>query len=389
MATTYRVAIVGCRARGTAAARAYHAHPRTEVVGLCDLLPERLDTLGDELGVPPSARFSDLDEMIRDTTPDIVAIPTGTELHYPLAMRVLEHSVHVEIEKPICATLEQADAVLAKADAQGARVAVHHQTRVGAPMRALARAYEQGKIGALQHVVGTGKGYYGGYDVMNIGTHVINSILKFTGPCRAVTAQATTGGRPVTPDDVAWSAGGMGPIVGEHVTALLDFPNGVSAHLLHYRIFPEFSNVPWGIELRGTEGRLLWRAGKAWLLPGPHFVPDGEHDRWQALEPVRHPAYPAGTRADVEDFWFVDEYVRALDERRDHECSGAEGRHVLEIIGALFESAASGRRVDLPQPRRDHPLLCWRAEHGLGDPPAAPRGYKEWLRAEDVRLGRP
>ena len=44
--TTYRTAILGCRSRGTAAARAYHAHPRTEVVALCDLLRERLDMEG-------------------------------------------------------------------------------------------------------------------------------------------------------------------------------------------------------------------------------------------------------------------------------------------------------------------------------------------------------
>ena len=43
---TYRVAILGCRARGTAAARAYHAHPRTEVVGLCDLVGERREATG-------------------------------------------------------------------------------------------------------------------------------------------------------------------------------------------------------------------------------------------------------------------------------------------------------------------------------------------------------
>src|SRR5262245_27677936 len=124
---TYRVGILGCRARGTSTARAYHAHPRAEVVGLCDLVPERRDELGEELGV--SARFADLDEMIRQTQPDIVAIPTGTEFHYPLAMRVLEHGVHMEVEKPICPELSQADEVLAKAGARGARVAVHHQGR--------------------------------------------------------------------------------------------------------------------------------------------------------------------------------------------------------------------------------------------------------------------
>ena len=47
----YRVAILGCRGRGSAAARAYHAHPRTELVGLCDLIEERLNTLGDEVNV--------------------------------------------------------------------------------------------------------------------------------------------------------------------------------------------------------------------------------------------------------------------------------------------------------------------------------------------------
>ena len=108
---TYRVNILGCRGRGTAAARAYHAHPRTEIVALCDLVEERLNTLGDEVGV--STRFTDLDEMIRQTEPDIVAIPTGTEFHYDLCMRVLEHGVNIEVEKPMCVDLIQADAVIA------------------------------------------------------------------------------------------------------------------------------------------------------------------------------------------------------------------------------------------------------------------------------------
>ncbi|MBT4140425.1 MAG: gfo/Idh/MocA family oxidoreductase, partial [Candidatus Latescibacteria bacterium] len=59
----YRVCILGCRARGTSAALAYQAHPRCEIVGLCDLVPERLETLGNRLGV--AARFEDLDEMMQ------------------------------------------------------------------------------------------------------------------------------------------------------------------------------------------------------------------------------------------------------------------------------------------------------------------------------------
>ena len=161
---TYRVAILGCRGRGTAAARAYHAHPRTEVVGLCDLVQELVDTLGDELGV--DARYDDLDAMIVETKPDIVAIPTGTEFHYPLLMRVLEHGVHVEVEKPICVELHQADEVLTKASEKGVRVAVHHQSRTGGMMRAVHRAVEDGRIGKVRHLNAGGKGYYGGYGMM-------------------------------------------------------------------------------------------------------------------------------------------------------------------------------------------------------------------------------
>ena len=80
--------------------------------------------MGKELNV--SARFTDLDEMIRQTSPDIVAIPTATELHYDLCMCVLEHGVHIEVEKPMCVDLVEADAVIAKAEEKGVQVAVHH-----------------------------------------------------------------------------------------------------------------------------------------------------------------------------------------------------------------------------------------------------------------------
>ena len=102
MTKIYRVAILGCRNRGTAEARAYHAHPRTEIVALCDLVQERLDTLGTEVNVPPSARYRDLDAMMQAVQPDIVAIPVGIEFHYPLAMRVLEYGANIEVEKPLC-----------------------------------------------------------------------------------------------------------------------------------------------------------------------------------------------------------------------------------------------------------------------------------------------
>lgn len=84
----------------------------------------------------------------------------------------------------------------------------------------------------------------------------------------------------------------------------------------------------------------------------------------------------------------MEEYVQALDEGRDHECGGADGLHVLEIMMGIFESIVYGRRVDLPQEQRDHPLLRWRSEAGLGEPNPMPFSYDEWLDSEDKRMGR-
>ncbi len=380
---TYRIAILGCRGRGTAAARAYHAHPRTQLVGICDLVEERRDTLGDEVNV--TARFADVDEMIQETAPDIVAIPTGTEFHYDLCMRVLEHGVHIEVEKPMCIDLVQADAVIAKAAAKGGQVAVHHQGRVGASMQAIARAFHAGKIGDLRYIYGSGKGYYGGYGLMNIGTHTLNNMLHFGEQCRSVIAHLTTDGKSITPEDVVPSPSGMGTIAGEYITATMQFTDNVTGTLLQHR-FNKMDTGAYAMELYGTEGRLFWKSGGAWWLPHPRYIPDGTHDRWEALELIYPEHYDAKNPGSEADYWFVEEYVNALDAGREHVCSGKEARHIIEIMMGIFESAAYGERVQLPQADRRHPLRRWREEAGLEPPAEMPRGYWEWLALESERL---
>lgn len=360
----YRIAMLGCGGRGRAAARAYQAHPRTQVVGLCDLDQQRLTAMGEALGV--EARFADLDQMIEKTRPDIVAIAARTDLHGQLCLRVLEHGVNIEVEKPICAELAEADAVMAKARQQGARVAVHHQSRVDAPIRAMGLAMEQGLIGQVRYGYACCQGLHGGYGMMYIGTHLLNNLIKFTGPCRSVSALGLTDGRPMEPAEVSISADGMGVVAGERLTATLHFDNGASATLLQHA-FPRTDAAAYAMEIFGTEGRLFWKRSGAWWLAQPHFVPDGEHDRWQPL-PLDSLDHFDPAKVEPDDYWFVEEYVQALDQGRDHECSGEAALHVLEIMMGIFESAAYGKRVALPQVRRDHPLLRWRSEAGLGRP---------------------
>lgn len=382
---TYRVAILGCRGRGTAAARAYFQHPRTDLVALCDLMPERLQALGDELDV--AARYGDYDEMISKEAPDIVVIPTGTEFHYDLSMGVLEHGVHIDVEKPMCTTLAEADEVVAKAEEKGVRIAVHHQGRAGGAMRAVKKAVNDGRIGEVRYLHGSGKGYYAGYGLMNIGTHMLNNMIGIAGHCRSVTASVLTGGQRITPEDVIPAAGGMGYVAGEQMTAALEFDHNISGVLLQHR-FPKVDSTAYRLEVFGTEGRLLWSSGGALFLPVPHDEPGNPDCQWEPLEKVLPASYDPSGPANEMDYSYTDDYAEALNQGRQHECSGLEGRHVMEIIMGILESGAYGRRVDLPQSDRSHPLLRWRDEAGLGRPEPMPRPYAEWLEAEDLRLSR-
>ena len=385
MAGRYRVAILGCRARGRAVGWAYREHPGTVLVGLCDLDHDRREALGDELDVAP--RFENYDQMIHATQPDIVVITTATDLHYPLALRVLGHGVQIDVEKPLVTQCDHGDALLTKAKDLGVRIAVHHQGRVAPAMRAVAASLAAGDIGQPLHFAAGGKGYYGGYDLLNIGTHLLCSLLKLGGPCRAVSAVGLTGGRRLEPDDVRVAPHGMGLLAGEHLTGLLEFKQGLTGELRCQR-YPQVSSNVMHIVVYGTAGRLLWQNDRAWRLPTPHFLPDGEHDAWEPLPTTPPEHYRSGGHAAVGDFAYVDEFITALDENRDHECSGAVALQVVEVMMGMFESAVTGRRVELPQTHREHPLRRWLHQHGRQDPEPGPREYAAWLAAEDERLAR-
>ena len=203
---------------------------------------------------------------------------------------------------------------------------------------------------------------------MNIGCHKINDMLKFAGHCRSIVAHAMTNGHIITPNDVLQAPAGMGTIAGEHIIAALQFDDDVTGTLLHDQFDPiDFTGSV--MEFYGSKGRFFRHGEKASWLPQPHFVPGERLDRWENLAPTYPEHYDSKVNASADDYWFVDEYVRALDEGREHECSGFEARHVVEVMMGIFESAAYGIRVNLPQRNREHPLLRWRSESGLSDPP--------------------
>src|SRR5438132_3908950 len=90
---TPRVAIVGCGKIADQHVLAIQRIPDCRIVALCDRELLMAKQLGERFGVLEC--FSDLQEMLRATTPDVVHITTPPQNHFSLARQCLEFGSHV------------------------------------------------------------------------------------------------------------------------------------------------------------------------------------------------------------------------------------------------------------------------------------------------------
>ncbi|HET7274298.1 MAG TPA: Gfo/Idh/MocA family oxidoreductase [Longimicrobiaceae bacterium] len=132
---TYRAAIpvgvVGVGSLGFHHARILRDVSGAAMVGVFDADPERARTVADELEV---RAFGSLDEFLDVVEAAVIAVPTTD--HAAVALRALDRGVHLLIEKPIAATIAEADEIVRVADSAGVLVATGHVERFNEALRA-------------------------------------------------------------------------------------------------------------------------------------------------------------------------------------------------------------------------------------------------------------
>jgi predicted dehydrogenase len=139
-----RIGIAGAGHFGRYHALKVAASDRARLVGVHDIDTERARTVGWEAGAP-DLDFSDL---LAACDALIVAAPA--EAHHALAARALRAGKHVLVEKPIAATLVQADELAALASERRLVLQVGHQERFSAAFSAL-----DGRLGAPLYIEAT------------------------------------------------------------------------------------------------------------------------------------------------------------------------------------------------------------------------------------------
>ena len=103
------VLVVGCGNMGTSHARAYHAMPEFNIVGLVSRSPGSRERLSKELGGYPT--YAKFEEALAATSPDVVSVNTYPDTHADYVEKSLRSGCHVFVEKPLANTVEEAQAL--------------------------------------------------------------------------------------------------------------------------------------------------------------------------------------------------------------------------------------------------------------------------------------
>lgn len=116
-----RFGVFGTGALGRHHVRILSTLPGAELVGIHDPSPAAAEAMAREHG---ARIFSDFASLAGEIEAAVVAAPTVA--HAELGLALLERGIHVMVEKPIAASLDEADRLIAAADAAGKVLAVGH-----------------------------------------------------------------------------------------------------------------------------------------------------------------------------------------------------------------------------------------------------------------------
>jgi len=139
-----RVGVIGAGHFGRFHALKLAANPRVGLSGICDPDADRAQAVAWETGAAVRA----LPDLLAQSDAVVIAAPAAA--HHDLAAAALDAGCHVLVEKPIAATLAEADDLAARATARGRVLQVGHLERFSAAHAALA-----GRTGAALYIEAT------------------------------------------------------------------------------------------------------------------------------------------------------------------------------------------------------------------------------------------
>ena len=145
-----RLAIIGGGSIGQRHADAISKDASAQLVAVADPAPGG-KTLAQDLSVP---HYQTAEDLFANEKIDGVIVSTPTQFHFAPTMTALDAGAHVLVEKPIMATLDQAEQVVAKSAERDLAVLVGHHRRYYPQVHKAREIVQSGKLGKLIAVNG-------------------------------------------------------------------------------------------------------------------------------------------------------------------------------------------------------------------------------------------
>lgn len=363
MPKTYRVAIIGSTGRGDYGHGldiAWKEVPQAQIVAVADEDEKGRAAAVERTGAKKT--FADYREMLDKEQPEIVSIcQRWVDRHHEMVMACVTRGIHVFQEKPFCRTLVEADEIVRTCEMTHAKLAVAHQTRWCPIIPVVKEMIAEGKLGTILEMRARGKEDQrgGAEDLWVLGSHLMNLMQVFAGDPISCFATVTAKDKPITKRDVIEGNEGLGPLAGDNVSALYEFPKGIKGYFASRRS-QEGKPSRFALQIFGSKGVLEYLTG--WL-PAVHFLPDSgwatgrSKTKWQKVtsagidkpEPLKG-GIPLGNVVAIKDL------IASIEENRQPLCNVYEARGTVEMIMAVFESQRLGKPVTFPLQNRQHPL---------------------------------
>ena len=161
------------------------------MTAFCDIIEERAQKAREKYGTPDSLVTTDYRKVLEDPSIDVVHVLTPNRWHSDITVDALEAGKHVMCEKPMAATTEDAEKMMAAWRKSGKKFTIGYQNRFRKDAQMLKRICEEDKLGevyfAKAHAVRRravptwgvfpNKALQGGGPLIDVGTHALDITL--------------------------------------------------------------------------------------------------------------------------------------------------------------------------------------------------------------------
>lgn len=123
-----------------------------DIVGICDINNLNMEDKVLKFSLPKSVHlYNDYNEMISIEKPELVAIATESGEHAKIALDCLKKECNLIVEKPIALSLEDADKIIELADRKNLKVCACHQNRFNKSIQKIRDAVDKNRFGKLYY----------------------------------------------------------------------------------------------------------------------------------------------------------------------------------------------------------------------------------------------